>query len=75
MEAAVRMARRHIERILDARNSRSYDRAVDLMVLMDGTADAGADGIDREAYKAVLRKRYSRLSGFWSRYRDEGGTY
>ena len=32
-------------------------------------------GIDLEAYKAVLRKMYSRLSGFWSRYRDEDGMY
>lgn len=74
-EEAVRLARTHIEKTLDARDSRSYDRAVSLLVMMDGTADARADGISQDGYRSILRSRYSRLHGFWSRYRDEGGTY
>lgn len=74
-ETAVRMARTHIEEILEARDSRKYDRAVALMVMMDDTAGAEADGLSVEAYRSTLRSRYSRLHSFWSRYRDEGGTY
>lgn len=74
-ETAVRMARTHIEEILEARDSRKYDRAVALMVMMDDTAGAEADGLSVEAYRSALRSRYSRLHSFWSRYRDEGGTY
>lgn len=74
-EEAVRMARAHIEAILDSRNSKTYDRAVSLMVMMDDTVGAEADGLTVDGYRSLLRSRYSRFSSFWSRYRSEGGSY